>query len=156
MAAISRRLLVGAVAARLGTITAATVYYGQVGRLVDGTTGHEPPAKSPTDPRVKPYVVLYPGAGTDGPDPDAGASAVDLTLPHQVTAVAGDVDDLLALVDRVDALLLRWAPSGPDFAGLHCGQLRRAPGVAAPLLTDNAVSPPRLYTPLTYVHTTTT
>lgn len=152
MAAISRRALAGAVAARLNTITAATVYYGQVGRLVNGTLGHQPPTKSATDLRVKPYVVLYPGAGGDGPDEDLAQSVTDLTLPHQVTAVAGDVDDLLALVDRVDALLLKWAPT---FPGLFCGPLTRLPGAGAPLLTDTTQDPPRLYVPLQYVHTTT-
>lgn len=161
-ATISRRLLAGAVGARLVAITNATGYYGKVGQLLPGApdgTPVEPQPKSATDARVKPYFVLYPGAGGQGPDPDAADRAVDLTQPLQVTAAAGDVDDLLALVDRIEARLLRWTPDlGAAGDGIHVGYLRRPPGVPAttPVLTDTQHSPVRFYTPLQYQITVTT
>lgn len=161
-ATISRRLLAGAVAARLLAVTNATGYYGQIGRLLPGApdgTPVDPQPKSAKDARVRPYFVIYPGAGGQGPDPDAGDQAVDLTQPFQVTAAAGDVDDLLALVDRIEARLLRWTPDlGAAGEGLHIGYLRRPPGVpaTAPVLTDTQHSPVRLYTPLQYQLTATT
>lgn len=157
---ISRRLVANTVAARLVGVTNATGYYGQVGRLLPGapdTTPTEPPAKSSTDSRVAPYFVLYPGAGGQGPDPDTADQADDLTLPFQVTAAAGDIEDLLALVDRIHARLNRWTPD-LGLTGVHVGYLRRPPGVpaTAPVLTDTQFSPVRLYTPLQYQLTATT
>lgn len=163
MPTISRRLLASAVAARLLGVTNATGYYGQIGRLLPGapdTTPLDPQPKSATDPRVRPYFVLYPGAGGQGPDPDAGDSAIDLTQPFRVTAAAGDIDDLLALIDRIDARLLHWTPDlgSPAGDGIHVGPLRRPPGVpaTAPVLTDTQHTPVRLYTPLQYQLTATT
>lgn len=152
MAPVSRRLVVGAIAARLQTVTNATGYYGQVGRLLTGQTGHEPETKSATDLRIQPYFVLFPGAGNDGPDPDLGDCNVDLTLAVQVTAVAGDIEDLLALVDRVDAVLHRWSPIIPAHVS---GRMERPPGFAPPVLPDRAYAPERLFVPLQYVLTTT-
>lgn len=162
VATISRRLLAGAVAARLLGVTNATGYYGQIGRLLPGApadTPVDPQPKSATDARVRPYFVLYPGAGGQGPDPDAADSAVDLTQPFRVTAAAGDIDDLLALIDRLEARLLRWTPVlGAAGDGIHIGPVRRPFGVpdTAPVLTDTQHSPPRLYTPLQYQLTATT
>lgn len=159
---ISRRLLANAVATRLLGVTNATGYYGQIGRLLPGApadTPTEPQPKSATDARVKPYFILYPGAGGQGPDPDAGDGAVDLTQPFQITAAAGDVEDLLALIDRIEARLLRWTPDlGEAGVGIHFGYLRRPPGVpnTLPVLTDTQHSPVRLYTPLQYQLTATT
>jgi len=152
MATISRRLVVGAVAARLQTVTNTTIYYGQVGRRLDGSFGHEPPTKSAIDLRVRPYAVLFPGTGTDGPDLDLAGCNTDLTLPYQVTAAAGDIDDLLGLVDRIDAALHRWHPTVPGYV---VGRLERPPGFSPLVLPDRAVTPERLFVPLQYVHTTT-
>lgn len=162
MPTISRRLLANAVAARLLGVTNATGYYGQMGRLLPGApadTPVDPQPKSPTDPRVRPYFVLYPGAGGQGPDPDAADRAVDLTQPFRITAAAGDVEDLLALVDRLEARLLHWIPDlGAAGEGIHFGYLRRPPGVpdTAAVLTDTQHTPHRLYTPLQYQLTATT
>lgn len=167
MPTISRRLLANAVAARLAGVTNAAGYYGKVGNplpsqlLVSagGTVPDDPQPKSATDARVRPYFVLYPGAGGQGPDPDAADQAVDLTQPFRITAAAGDVEDLLALVDRLEARLLHWTPDlGAAGAGVHIGYLRRPPGVpdTAPVLTDTQFSPHRLYTPLQYQLTATT
>lgn len=162
MPIISRRLLANAVAARMAGVTNAVGYYGQMGRLLPGApadTPVDPQPKSATDPRVRPYFVFYPGAGGQGPDPDAADRAIDLTQPFRITAAAGDVEDLLALVDRIEARLLHWTP---DLAaageGVHIGYLRRPPGVpdTAPVLTDTQFSPHRLYTPLQYQLTATT
>lgn len=161
-ATISRRLLANAVAARLLGVEHATGYYGQVGRLLPGApddTPVDPQPKSATDARVQPYFVHYPGAGGQGPDPDAGDQAVDLTHPFDVTAAAGDIEDLLALVDRLDARLLRWVPDlGAAGEGIHVGPVRRPPGVpaSAPVLTDTQHSPHRLYARLQYQLTATT
>lgn len=160
---ISRRLLANAVATRLVGVTNASGYYGQVGRALTlpapSGWSADPQPKSATDVRVRPYFVLYPGAGGQGPDPDLADTAVDLTQPFQITAAAGDVEDLLALVDRIEARLLRWTPDlGTAGAGLHIGYLRRPPGVpaTAPVLTDTQHSPARHYTPLQYQLTATT
>jgi hypothetical protein len=160
---ISRRLLANAVAARLVGVTNATGYYGQIGRplTTPAPTGWtaDPQPKSPTDARVKPYFVLYPGAGGQGPDPDAADQAVDLTQPFRVTAAAGDIEDLLALIDRIEARLIHWVPDlGAAGDGIHIGSVRRPLGVpdTAPVLTDTQFNPHRLYTPLQYQLTATT
>lgn len=160
VATISRRVVANAVAARLLGVTNATGYYGQIGRLLPGApedTPVDPQPKSASDARVRPYFVLYPGAGTQGPDPDAADQAVDLTQPFQITAAAGDIEDLLALVDRIEVQLLRWTPV-LGLAGVAVGYLRRPPGVpdTAPVLTDTQHSPVRLYTPLQFQLTATT
>lgn len=167
-ATISRRLLANAVAARLVGVTNASGYYGQIGRplpgqqLVSGggTVPDDPPAKAAQDPRVAPYFVFYPGAGGAGPDPDAGDGAIDLTQPFQINAAAGDIEDLLALVDRIDARLHRWTPvlESPAGDGVFVGYLQRPFGAPTtlPILTDTQFSPHRLYTPLQYQLTATT
>lgn len=153
---IPRRELAAAVAERLTTVTNATGYVGQIGAM-NGLPGvvvtpNDPPPKSTTDQRVKPYFVLFPGIGRPGPELDLGDCHVDLDWPIQVTAAAGDTDDLLALVDRIDAVLHRWSPgifgAAPD-QGI-AGPLRPLPGYVPPFLTDTKVDPPRLYTPLQY------
>lgn len=154
MARPDRRSVANAVAERLSGITTATGYYGQVGRRLDGTLGDDPVPKSATDQRVEPYFVLYPGTGGQGPDADLGDCNEDLTQPFQVTAVAGDVEELLALVDAIDGLLFRWEPA---IAGLICGPMKPPEGyTAGPHLIDRQYAPPRLYTPLLYQLTATT
>lgn len=153
---ISRRLLANEIAARLATVTHATGYYGQIGRPLPGleeATPADPPVKSATDPRVKPYFVLYPGAGAPTDEQDLTWSGDDLTALVQITAAGGDVEDVLALVDRIDAALLRWSPV---LAGIVCGFLWPPLGYQPPQLTDRNVSPPRPYVPLQYQLTATT
>ncbi|GAW54744.1 hypothetical protein [Nocardioides sp. PD653] len=154
--AIPRRILGRAVATRLVGVTNATGYYGQIGAkngLVVGTPAPaDPPPKSPTDQRVAPYFILFPGIGRPTDEADLADTYVDLETPFTVQAAAGDVDDLLALVERIDALLWRWSPgvltttSGP----VVCGPLRTPPGYDPRLLIDQAKTPPRHYTPLQY------
>lgn len=153
MATVSRRTLVAAIAERLEQVTNATGYYGQVGRRLDGTLGDDPAPKSPTDPRVAPYFVLYPGTGTPGPDEALGDCHQDITATVLVTAVAGDVDDLLGLVDRIHNVLHLWAPTVP---GVVCGRLKPLPGYEAAQLVDHQVQPPRLFVPLRYQFAATT
>lgn len=153
MAEVSRRLLFAAIAEQLGTVTNATGYYGQVGRGLDGDLIPEPQPKSSTDLRVQPYFVLFPGPGTDGPDTDLGDCAVDGTFSLQVTVAGGDIDDVLALVDRVTTALRRWTPT---VSGLVCGPLRYPDGYSpGPVLVDREQTPPRLYVPLPFQLTAT-
>lgn len=160
---ISRRLLAQAVGTRLVGVTNATGYFGKVSALtgLPGVVGtpDSPPPKSTTDPRVRPYFVVFAGAGTPGvagaeQETDLCDSFVDLTMPFQITAAGGDIDDVLALVDRIDALLFRWTPV---VAGVQCGRLRPPPGYnPGPVLTDKDFTPHRLFTPLQYQLTTHT
>lgn len=160
MARPSRRLLANAVAARLADLTPATIgYYGAIGRPLTSPAPAgwvaDPPPKSQADQRVQPYFVLYPGGGTDGPDPNIADQVTDLTAPFQVTAAAGDIEDLLALIDRIDARLNRWIPA---VTGLVCGPLRPPPGFnpGPTPLVDKQYAPNRLYVPLQYQLTATT
>lgn len=153
-APISRRLIAQAIGTRLVDVTHATGYYGQIGAL-NGLPGVEdtpagPPVKNDDDQRVRPYFVLEPGVGRPGTELDLGDALVDLDQPFTIRAVAGDIDDLLALIDRIDALLFRWAPV---VDGFQCGPLRYPPGFVPPLLPDSQVQPPRLFSPLQYVLT---
>lgn len=152
MPTISRRLVALAVATRLVGITNATGYYGKVSSLtgLPGVTGtpDNPPPKSESDARVRPYFVLFPGAGTPGPEVDLGDSLLDLDLPFQITAAGGDLNDVLALADRIHDRLYRWAPV---VDGHQCGPLRVPPGYSpGVVLTDRDFTPHRLYTPLQY------
>lgn len=155
--AVSRRLLANAIATRLSTVTNAVGYYGQIGRPLTipapGGWVADPPEKSATDKRVKPYFVLYPGAGAPTDEQDLGMSGEDLTALVQVTVAGGDVEDVLALVDRVDAALLRWAPS---IEGVVAGFLWPPTGYSPPQLIDRTVTPHRPYVPLQYQLTATT
>jgi hypothetical protein len=150
---VSRRVLANAIATRLLSVTHATGYYGQVGRLLPGGTPLDPPAKSDDDPRVQPYFVLYPGAGAPSDEQDLAVTLQDLTTTLQVTVAGGDVEDVLALVDRVDAALLRWTPA---IEGVVCGFLRPPPGYEPRLLPDRTVTPHRQFVPLQYQLTATT
>lgn len=154
---VSRRTVFGLIATRLTGVTHAQGYYGRVGRplTMPAPVGWlaEPPAKSTDDPTVQPYFVVYPGAGTDGPDlpltgPDGG-----LGLDWGVTAAGGDVEDVLALVDRIDALLIGWQPAT---AGVSFGLVGRLPGTRPPVLPDRNVNPERVFVPLQYSLTATT
>lgn len=160
VARVSRRDLAHAVARHLLGVDDAVGYYGQVGwPLPDAPpdTPTDPPAKSPKDPRVAAYFVLYPGAGGQGPDPDAADQAIDLTMPFDITAAGGDREDVLALIDRLDAHLLSWTPDiGRD--DVHVGYIRRPPGVPqnVPVLLDTQFQPVRHYARLQYQLTATT
>ncbi len=159
MPAISRRLVARAIGTRLATVTNATGWYGQIGAKygLPGVTDtpNAPLPKSTDDPRVQPYFVLYPGVGSPSGEGDVADTFVDLVEVVQVTVAGGDVDDVLALADRVDAALYRWEPD-VAVTGVKCGPLRPPPGYAPPLLTDRDITPARLFVPLQYqltVHT---
>ena len=152
MAAISRRALLTAARERARLVTNATGWVGQIGAHYGLQPGVEAPADPPTkgngDQRVKPYFVLYPGAGTPGDETDAADTLVDLDWPLRITAAAGDIDDLLALVDRIHALFWRWTPDLPN--GIQAGPLRVPAGYDPGVITDRNVDPHRLYVPLLY------
>lgn len=153
--AISRRLLLVAIATRLAAVEHATGYMGQIGAKygLPGVAGtpEEPPTKSGTDLRVQPYFILEPGIGRPmvGEDSLGGPADTfrDVDAPYVVRAAAGDVQDLLALVDRIETALRGWVPA---VAGFQCGPVVPQPGYDPPLLPDNAITPPRFFTPLQY------
>lgn len=156
-ARIPRRRIAVAVATRLAGVTNATGYFGQIGAKngLPGVTGTPatPPPKSATDTRVAPYFIVEPGAGTIGDEPDLADTFIDLDQPFIVRAAAGDIQDLLALVERIDALLWRWSPGviATDDGPVVCSPLQPRPGYTPPLLLDQSVSPARHFTPLEYL-----
>lgn len=148
---MDRRTLADTVATRLAGVTNTTGYFGQIGRPLPGleaTTPKDPPAKSVQDPRVAPYFIYYPPAPGTHPDATLCGTGTPLVGGHVVTAVAGDVEDLAALVDRIDTLLHQWHI---DMGSM----LTRRPGYEAPQLIDNTHTPNRLYMRLEYLATTT-
>lgn len=161
----SRLAITNVVATRLVGVNNAIGYYGRIGRALPGqvlvsaggTIPDDPPAKDPEngDLEVVPYFVLYPGGGTDGPDTDLGDDPTGVTIPLPITAVAGDIEDLLALVDRILARLAGWRPV---LDGVACDRIRFplgfTPGSA--LLVDEAEQPPRQYVRLPLQLTATT
>lgn len=138
---VSRKALIDVVLARLNTVANATGWLMKP----DGPVS----TKSGTTGVVQPHWILYPSAGTPGPELDLGDTVVDLDQVLQVTCVTGDPEDLAALVTRVDAALYRWTPT---VAGLVCGPLRPPPGFdPGPAREGTAVKPSRFWVPLQYV-----
>lgn len=145
---VSRRLVYDAIATRLVTVGNAAGYYGQLGRPLTLT----PPSGWVPDPvvkdeasgdmRVTPYFVVFPGAGTDVGDQPLCATDGGLGLDWFVTVAGGDVDDVLALLDRVDAALLGWAPT---VTGHVFDLATRFPGSRSPIIPDRTVTPERLF-----------
>lgn len=142
---IDRRALAAAVKARLDTVTNATHWLGEPTDPLPTIAG--------SDGRVQPYTILWAGAGTPTLEQDAADTAVDLDWLIQVTCAGGYVDDVLALVTRVDAALYRWAPT---VDGLVCGPLRPPTGFdPGPVRLDRDVTPHRPFVPLQYRSTIT-
>jgi hypothetical protein len=138
---VSRKVLVDAVLARLGTVTNATGWLMKP----DGPV----PVKDGTDGIVGPHWLLYPSPGTPGPELDLGDTVVDVDMVLQVTCVTGDPDDLPPLITRIDDALYRWTPT---ITGLVCGPLRPPPGYdPGPAREDISVKPSRFWVPLQYV-----
>lgn len=160
MANISRKALSDAIAARAVGVTSATGYLGQISAknglpgVVD--TPADPPTKTADDLRVKPYFVLFPGAGEPGIEDSVGGSAdtfVDLDWPIAITAAAGDITDLLALVDRIHNRFFRWSPGllqTPTSGDFLTGHLSVPAGYRPGVLTDRNVTPNRLYVPMLF------
>jgi hypothetical protein len=141
MAAVPRRVLVDALAAR-ATIPNVTVYK----RLV----APAPPTISANDLRVKPYVVLHPSAGVTGPDERLGGDRVGLAETFQLSCVAGEEKALDLLVDAITARFDEWRPAlaAPyDVVVLGRCRMLNDPG---PSRRDDDVAPPRFWTPLIY------
>lgn len=149
----SSRVTANAVAERLVTITTAHGYYGGIGRPLPGTNPpDDPPAKSDTDLRVQPYFILWPtGPGPAAEQPLCGTPA-GVERRYRITAAGGDVEDLLALVDTLDAALLGWRPPITPGATSWPSPIRRLPDYIPDVLTDRATTPQRLYVSLIYTH----
>lgn len=139
---ISRKALSDAVKARAATITNCTVYLG------------EPTNVPATNGFVVPHVALYPGTGTPSDEQNQADTSEDLDWLLQVTVVAGYVDDLMALLTRVDAAFYRWTPT---VTGLVSGPLRPPLGYEpGPVRFDRDVTPHRPWLPLQYATRITT
>lgn len=143
-----------AVAVRLTAVANATGYYGAVGRpLVMGSgTPTEPPAYP--DGRVKPYFVLFPSGPGTSPDPSAGGCDTGAVVRFSITAAGADTDDVLALIDRIEARVLGWTPVVTGYA---CGRVRHPLGyVPTPILPDRDVKPVRMFTAVPFEVAATT
>lgn len=152
------RALGNLVATRLASVRHASGYYGQIGRPLPGReddTPPDPPVKDQAsgDLRVRPYFVYYPGTPDNGFDePVAGPAANGAgSAGFQVTAAGGDVEDVLALVDRINTALQGWRPRGR-----LDGLIRPQPGYQPRMQVDRTHTPERLFVPLLFVHSTTT
>lgn len=146
---MNRRQLANAIATRLTGVTNAVGYYGQIGQALPGQTPpKDPPLKTDGSGQVAPYFVFYPGALGDHPDAAVCRSDDPREGGFQITAAAGHVEDLMALVDRIDALLHQWHAEMQTMT-------KRRPGYEVPQLIDENVTPKRPYAPLQYQATTT-
>lgn len=155
-AVVALRDLLAVVTDRAKGITNATGYVGQISAMaglpgVD--TPADPPLKTDGTRRVRPYFVIFPGIGGPGDEDRLDDAVHDLAWPLQINAVAGDVNDLLALVDRVTDRFHRWSPG--VLAGPHgpvvVGPFRVPDGYVPQQLTDEIDGQPdRLYVPLQY------
>lgn len=143
---IDRHLLTMTAYQRLQGVTGASAWLGE--------PDVEPLPQIPdSDGRVKPYTILWPGAGTPTLELDAADTAVDLEWTIQITCAAGYPEDLVALVGRVDAAFYRWIPS---LTGLVCDRFRPPPGYdPGPIRLDRDVTPHRPWLPLQYRTTIT-
>ncbi len=140
-----------AIGTRINAVTNATGYFGRIGRALPGAASKppaDPPLKADGSGRVTPYFILYGGALGDLDE----AALCGTDTPRQgdinLTAAAGELDDLVALVDRLHALLRDWHVDATT-------KLTTRPGYSPPVLVDEQHSPARLYTPLQYQATTT-
>lgn len=136
---ISRRFLADAVYARLQAELAGIQGYR--------TEADSVPIAPNSNGRAVQYYVLTVSPGTPTDQQDLGDTAVDLDWLIQVTAAAGEENDVLELVQRLEGALYRWAPVA---AGLVCGPLRPPPGYDALLQLDRSVQPHRPFVPLQY------
>lgn len=147
---IERRLVNNELEKRLrDNLSGVTVYTTQVPQ------GEDPPLAPDPNPRkvIAPYVVIHPFAGHRPADQSLTGETRDLVVGWQIDCVAGWTDDVLALYDRVDALLLLWSPVIP---GLVCGRLTPPPGFdPGPVQSDTVVTPTRSSLPAEY-HVTVT
>lgn len=151
-ATIRRKVLADLAEAHLKTLTGVAVYRGEITASTD-TVHHPPVLTAPggaPDPsgRVAPYAVLYTGAGTRGLDHDVADAHDDLDWSFQVTCAAGYETDCGYLIDRVDGLFYRWAPTVP---GLAFGRAKPPLGYdPGPIRRDETVTPVRFWVPLQY------
>jgi hypothetical protein len=135
---IRSQLITDAVFARLKTVVGLNVYRSEV--------DDQPPQISSDDPRVAPYVVLYPFPGNPGGD--LADASVDLDYTCQVTCAAGYSADCEHLVDVVHPLLYTWTPA---VAGVVLGYFKPPLGYdPGPVRIDRTIAPPRFSVPLQF------
>jgi len=137
--AIARDAVVAAVTARLTSQLTGVLRYDLEAVDVPLIPG--------SGSRVQPYYVLTPFPGGPSGEDDLADTLVDIEFSCQITCVAAEVGDLMSLVTRVDAAMLRWSATIP---GLGCGRFRPPPGYQPPTLLDRTVTPHRPYVPLQY------
>jgi hypothetical protein len=142
---IDRAALTAAAKARLDTVPGATKWLGEP---------HLPlPLLPNSEGRVKPYAILWPSAGTPGPEDDLGDTVVDLDWLIQITCAGGLIADVQALVTRVDEAFYRWTPA---LEGLTCGPFKPPSGYdPGPVRMDVTITPNRPFLPLQYRTTIT-
>lgn len=149
---VPRRIITAALVARLDEISNVTVYLRRVGFVLGSTVTVPPPTVSPIDQRVRPYVVVHPSPGMNGPDSRLDDSSSGRVYGPQITCVVGDETALDVLVDAVTAKLDGWRPalaSPHDMAEI--GRFRPLAGFdPGPGSRDDDVTPARFWTPLQY------
>lgn len=155
------RLLARAVGARLAGVESATGYYAQIGRPLptvewpkDDPQRLGPLQKSTTDQRVRPYFLYTPAVQGPGPDPTVSGCDTGTVLRFTITAVGGEIDDLIAVVDRIESRLHRWTPV---VSGHICGHVTHPLGYQpSTVITDRDVTPHRLFTAIPFEVAATT
>lgn len=140
-ASISRRLLFNTAFAQLAAVENQKAYPGEASNVAADSDG-----------RVEPYTCLWPSTGDPDVEMDLADEAVDLMWDIAITAVAADVETVMALIDRVDAAFYRWEPV---IGGLVVGPFRPPSGYEAQILPDRTVNPHRMFALLQYRTTIT-
>ena len=150
---LPRGLLTRTLVARLEEIQHLTVYLRRVGFVLDAAAEIPPPTISPDDMRVRPYAVIYPSPGSDGPDERLDQTLTGIVWRPQVTLVAGDETALDLVVDAVTQRLDSWRPTfSAPHDDIEVGRLRKPPGFdPGPSRRDDDIAPARYWTPLQYV-----
>lgn len=140
MTSISVKALADAVYTRLQTVANATGYQGEA---------IDVPLLPNSDGRAAPYWVLGASPGTPSDQVDLGDTVVDKDWLFQVTIAAGEIADLQALYDRVDAALFRWVAT---VNGVVCGPCKPPLGFSpGPIQLDRSVIPHRPFLALQYL-----
>lgn len=150
---ISRKTITDLLCSRLAEIPNTTVYLRRVGFKPGTNTHTPPPTVSSTDLRVRPYLVVYPSPGMDGPDRRLDSRTNGRIYRPQITCVVGDETAIDLLVDAVSTKLDGWRPTLPGpLPSNAVGHFRPLAGFdPGPTGRDDDITPARFYTALQYV-----